>query len=131
ISRKINGYDSMYYDGHKELIRLTHRYTQPEYTWEESYDWNNGDAVSYNYGGSTGTYTYYADKQATQGDLAEISDLLIYGVVTKHCKHLYEGNKNQTVTYDFDKDGKITAVYNSGPASPTPQLTYSYTYTCY
>jgi len=130
-SGRVDQYDSMYYDSHNELVRLTHRSTRPGYTLEEDYDWNNGDAVSYNFGGSTGTYTYYTDKQAAQGDLNEISDLLIYGVVTKHCKHLFEGNKNQTVSYSFDTDGKITAALGSRSGSTTVEQIYSYTYTCY
>lgn len=130
-SGKVDEYDSMHYDVYGQVTQITHRSTRPGYTWVESYGWDNGDAVMYDFDGNTGTYNYYTDKPTAQGDLNAISDIFKYGVVTKHCRHLFEGNKNGTVTYVFDKDNKITAVFTSGPAMPTPEQLYAYTYTCY
>jgi len=123
-STKNFSYDTMNYDANNQLVNITEN--SMGHTDVSICTWNNGDLVSGSGPSFSGSnMEYYTDKKAADGDCLRINDLLLWGMPLVRCSHLLKSTINDTYSYTFDADGKITSMFHNGA------LMYSYTYACY
>jgi len=122
-SSELIEYDTMTYDANKQLIKIIQSIAGTRYIYSNT--WDNGDISS-----SAGdTCTYYLDKKAADGDFFWVGEVLRQGIRLTNCKHLCKGSGPYTISYLFDKDGKITSTTIVDLSWPR-RYQYNYTYTC-
>jgi len=121
-------YTTMTYDATNQLATTTA--TSGGTPTVTTYSWTNGDMTQSTDGSTTSTYTYYTDKNAEDGDLFQVEQLVQYGAFYINNKHLIKGTGGSTVlncNYVFDTDGKITSLTATNGANVE---TISYQYQC-
>jgi hypothetical protein len=91
----------------------------------------NGNMVSLQFSGDHTDLEYYTDKKVQQGDLLELSTVLIYGVSIYPHKNLVKsissGGSIANYSYEFNADGQITKATATGG---TQVSTFTYQYQC-
>lgn len=116
------------YDANNQLAKITE-----DGMLTATFTWSNGDMVTENGNAGPTNYTYYTDKASRQGDYIQIIQFLEYGYKFINNAHLVQSINNgtfqETFTYEFDGDGKITKLTINESGSSTPNI-YTYLYTC-
>jgi len=112
-----------------ELIKSTSTSSSGGTPSVSTITWSNGNLISVTSGSSVSTVDYYTDKPAQTGDYLNIAQLVggfqIYK--TKNAiKSLLSGSSITSFDYNFDGDGKITALTATGGSN----ITYSYQHQC-
>lgn len=112
-----------------ELIKATSTSSSGGTPSVSTLTWSNGNLTSITSGSSVSTIDYYTDKPAQEGDYLDIAQLVggfqIYK--TKNAiKSLFSGSSITSFDYNFDGDGKITALTASGGSN----ITYTYQHQC-
>jgi hypothetical protein len=110
-----------------QLIKSTFSLPGSSSTSINTYSWTNGNMTSsYNDINAT-DFEYYADKPVQQGDWISIINLINtgfdYTMIVKN-KNLMKNYFGSLLSYRFDSEGKINAIYQDGT------LLYNMEYEC-
>ena len=110
-----------------ELVKSTYSLSGSSGTIINTYSWTSGNMTSSYSGTNAGAFEYYTDKPVQQGDWFSIINLITggfdYTTIIKN-KNLLKNYFGSPLTYRFDADGKINAIYMDG------NLLYNMEYEC-
>lgn len=114
------------YDG-TAVIKSTYSLSGSPGTIIYTYGWTNGNMTSSYSATNAGSFEYYTDKPAQQGDWFSVINLITGGFdytrVIKN-KNLMKNYFGSLLSYRFDAEGKIDAIYQDG------DLLYDLEYEC-
>ncbi|MBO9636290.1 MAG: hypothetical protein J7578_24520 [Chitinophagaceae bacterium] len=120
-------YNTLYtYEGER-LIRITMVYSNTSHTNVTTYNWENGNPVSYNDGSRIVMMTYYSDRRHDrQLDIADYS-FWEYLRPKNLLKSYIIGPDKLIHTHSFDSDGKVISL---SIADGSRTSIYNYKYEC-
>ena len=114
------------YDG-QQIARSTETTAEGHPAVITTYQWSNGNLISAITGSDTATYGYYLDKPGQPGDYLSIGQML-QGYDQIRAKNLFKSIDDNTFTYGFGPDGKISSIRSiSGGVTV---FEYQYQYKC-
>jgi hypothetical protein len=114
------------YDG-QQIARSTETTAGGHPAVITTYQWSNGNLVSAITGTDTANYGYYLDKTSQPGDYLSIGQML-QGYEEIRTKNLFKNIDDDTFSYGFGPDGKISSIKSifGGVAA----FEYQYQYKC-
>jgi hypothetical protein len=110
-----------------ELVKRTYTVSGGSSETVDTYNWTNGNMTSSNNGIYSNSMEYYTERSAQQGDWLNIMNLINSGLdQTKFIKNknLLKNHSGSLLTYRFDAEGKIDALFQDG------NLLYNIEYEC-
>jgi hypothetical protein len=96
------------YDG-QQIVRSTETTAEGHPAEITTYQWSNGNLISAITGSDTATYGYYLDKPSQLGDYLSIGQML-QGYEQIRAKNLFKSIGDNTFSYAFGSDGKISSI---------------------
>jgi hypothetical protein len=96
------------YDG-QQIVRSTETTADGHPAEITTYQWSNGNLISAITGSDTTTYGYYLDKPGQPGDYLSIGQML-QGYEQIRAKNLFKSIGDNTFSYGFGPDGKISSI---------------------
>jgi len=92
-----------------------------------TYQWSGGNLISAITDADTASYGYYPDEPSQQGDYLSIGQML-QGYEEIRTKNLFRNIGDNTFSYNFAPDGKISSIRSV--TGGVPDFEYQYQYKC-